>query len=347
VTWPGTLAVRGVVPAAALVAAIAFPLIATAPDVLTIAIWTLLYVIGAVAWNLFSGFTGYFSFGNAAFFGIGAYAFALLAEWWQLSGGYSAFFLLPLGGLIAAAIAVPLGLVAFRVRPMVFAVVTMAFFFIAQFVASNWGSLTHGSQGIQAPLPSWDVETFHRPFYYAALIVAVSAILSAWVIRRSHYGLTLLAIRDDEDRARGVGVRTGRRKLVALCIAAFFTGMAGGIYGFFIGFIYPQFAFNATYDITVVGCVLLGGVATLYGPVLGATIIVPLQQYFQLEFGVSGWSTFIYGAALLAILMYLPEGIVPTVARRLSELRRRRRSATCQQTGEQEGIPAGFAETRS
>jgi branched-chain amino acid transport system permease protein len=229
---------------------------------------------------------------------------------------------------------------------MIFAMVTMALFFIAEFVASNWTGLTHGSQGAQAPLPTWSADAFQQPFYYVALFVAVSAIAAAWAIRRSHFGLTLLAVRDDEDRARGIGLRTNRRKLVALCISAFFTGIAGGIYGFFIGFMYPGFAFSGTYDITIVGCVLLGGLGTLWGPILGASILVPLQQYSQLEFGVSGWSTFVYGGALLAVLLYLPDGIVPTLVRRVSSFRGQRRSRADAEPGEQGLAPGDLVETR-
>jgi branched-chain amino acid transport system permease protein len=294
--------------------ALIFPLIYLDPTIRTIAIFTLMYVAGATAWNL-CGFSGYFSFGHAAFHGVGAYAAVLLAERWAVPGGLSMFLLIPLAGLITAAIAIPVGVVALRARHMIFAMVTFALFFIAQQLAFNLDGLTRGARGLGSPITPWGPEFFHIPFYYAALLVALVSIGLAAVIHRSKFGLGLKAIRDDEDRALGLGVHTGRGKLVAFTLSGLITGMVGSIFAFFVTSVYPQFAFSGTYNITVVLCALLGGMATVYGPALGACIVVPAQQYASLRFGLSGWDDVVYGAMFLLIILFLPAGIVPTLSR--------------------------------
>jgi branched-chain amino acid transport system permease protein len=311
-------ATRRALPVLALAVTLIFPLVVSDATAMTIAIWTVLFIGGACAWNLFSGFTGYFTLGNSAFYGIGAYTAALLAEHWHVPGGYGEFLLLPLGGLAAAVVSVPVAWVALRVQPMIFAVVTIAVFFISQLLVVNLRSLTHGSQGVQAPFPPWGPSFFNIPFYYAGLAIAVAAVATSWAIRRSRYGLELIAIREDEDRLRGLGISTLWRKSLAFGISAFFVGMVGGVFAFFSVATYPQFAFDANFDLTVIACVLLGGMGTIYGPVIGVLLIVPLQQYVQIWLGVSGWSLVVYGAIFLAILLYLPEGIIPTLARRIA-----------------------------
>ena len=315
------VATRRALPALALAVAIAFPLVVSDATAMTIAVWTVLFIGGACAWNLFSGFTGYFTLGNSAFYGIGAYTAALLAEQWHVPGGYREFLLLPLGGLAAAVVSVPVAWVALRVQPMIFAVVTIAVFFISQLLVVNLRSLTHGSQGVQAPFPPWGPDFFNIPFYYAGLAIAVAALATSWAIRRSRYGLELVAIREDEDRLRGLGIPTLWRKSLAFGISAFFVGMVGGVFSLYSVATYPQFAFDPNFDLTVIACVLLGGMGTIYGPVLGVLLIVPLQQYVQIWLGVSGWSLVVYGAVFLAILLYLPEGIIPTLARRIGNRR--------------------------
>ena len=294
---------------------LAFPLIYLDPTVRTIAVFSLSYVAGATAWNL-CGFSGYFSFGHATFYGIGSYATVLLAEAWTIPGGYTMFLLIPLAGIITALMAVPLGAVALRARHMVFAIVTFALFFIAQQLAFNLDGLTRGARGVGSPITPWDADFFHIPFYYVALAVALASVACAFVIHRSKFGLGLRAIRDDEDRALGLGVNTWRTKMIAFTLSAFLSGMVGGISALFVTSVYPQFAFSGTYNITVVLCALLGGMATVFGPAVGALIIVPVQQYTAIRFGLSGWDNMIYGLLFLLIVLYLPSGIVPTLAAR-------------------------------
>lgn len=298
---------------AVLAGAIVFPQVFSNPAVLTIAIFTLLYGTATVAWNIFSGYTGYIALGHAAFFGIGSYAIAIMCLDWHIPGGNIPFLLVPVAGLISAIFSVPLGWISLRVRKHTFVVITIAIFFIMQPMAFNLRSITQGSIGISLPIPHWSNVSFHLPFYYYALAMLVIAQVVSWWIRNSKYGLGLLAIRDDEDRALGLGVKTGPAKLAAFVISAFFVGMVGALHAYFQGSIYPAFAFDPLFDIAIALMGFLGGMGTLSGPILGALILEPTQRYFTMQFSSNGYYLIIYGALFLAIILLLPEGIIPTM----------------------------------
>ncbi len=296
-----------------LVIAAIFPLVITNALYTQFAVDTMIYVGAVAAWNLFSGYTGYIALGHAVFFGTGAYTVGLLAtKQWKLPGG-DIFALLPLGGLVAALVAVPLGLIALRVRRHTFVVITIAFFFIFQLMAFNL-SFTGGNQGVSSPFFLWNASDYNNPFYYVGLIIAVLTITLSWLIRNSRFGLQLLAIRDDEDRARGLGVRTMRVKLIAYAISGGISGMIGGLWWFFIGQALPETAFNPLFDLTVALMAFLGGFGTLAGPVLGALILEPLQQWIGITFTNGYTSDIVLGVLFLAVILFLPRGIVPTSA---------------------------------
>lgn len=300
---------------AVLAVLLAFPLIFSDPAVTTIAIFTLLYAGATTAWNLFSGYTGYVSLGHAVFYGVGGYALALLCKDWNIQGGYVPFLLLPLVGLIASVFAIPLGWIALRSSRHVFVVITIAMFYIFQLLAYNLPGITNGSSGMFFPSPPWDAGFFNTPFYYVSLTVLLLAVGVSWWVRNSKYGLGLLAIRDDEDRALSLGVKTGAYKLVAYVISAFFVGMIGALVGYFIGSLYPPFAFTPVFDITVALMAFLGGVGTLAGPLVGALLLAPLQQYLTVQLEIVGLDLILFGVLLLAVILLLPEGIVPTLRR--------------------------------
>src|ERR1039457_787531 len=138
----------------------------------------------------------------------------------------------------------------------------------------------------------------------------------AWWVRHSKYGLALLAIRDDEDRALGLGVHVTSTKLSAYVLSALFVGVAGGLYVPFVGSVYPQFAFDPTFDLASTVMVFVGGIGTLAGPVVGVLLLEPLQQYLELQFGAQNLFLIIYAALFIVILRLLPGGIVPGIADR-------------------------------
>lgn len=307
---------------ALLAIAIAFPLVFSNPAVTTIAVFTLMFAAAATGWNVFSGYTGYIALGHAAYFGLGAYTIAILCKDWNIQGGYGPFFLVPVGGLVAAAFSVVLGWIALRVRRHTFIVITIAMFFILQLLAYNLEGLTNGSIGLSLPIPTdWGGDFFNVPFYYVTLAILLLAIAISLYVRHSKYGLGLLAIRDDEDRALGLGVKTEPSKLAAFVISAFIVGMVGATWAYFVESIYPPFAFDATFDVAIALMAFLGGLGTLAGPILGALILEPTQQYFTLQYGSSGYYLVIYGALFLVILLLLPRGVIPTLTDRWAKYR--------------------------
>ena len=297
--------------------AIAFPvLLSPNAEVNAIAVFTLIFALTVTGWNIFSGYTGYISLGHAAYFGIGAYTLALACQGWNIPGGYPPFLLLPLVGLVAGIFAIPLGWVALRVRRHVFIVVSIALLFIFQLLAYNLRGITNGSSGVFMPLTPWGSDVFDLPFYYVALGLVVLATGLSWWVRHSKYGLGLLAIRDDEDRALGLGVKTGAFKLGAYVVSAMIVAMAGGLYAYYVGIIYPEFVFNPALDVAIVMMAFLGGVGTLAGPLVGAILAEPLQYYLNLQFGGESVNLVLFGALLLIILLVLPQGIVPSLQKR-------------------------------
>lgn len=296
---------------AVLIAAVGlFPLVFTNPTVTSFGVITLIFAAVASAWNMFSGFSGYLSLGHAVFYGTGAYFVAVAAKDWNLTGA-DVFWLLPLAGTVAALLAVPLGLVALRVRRHTFVVITIAYFFIAQLSASNL-SVTGGSSGLLLPVPNWDSATFNNPFYYVAMLLAVAAVALSVLVRRSRFGLQLRAIRDDEDRAAGLGVRAMPVKLSALVMSAFITGMAGALWVYFIGQAFATTVFDPLFDLAIVLMAFFGGLGTVAGPVLGALILEPAQQYLTLVQTNGYESEILFGALFLVVILFLPRGVLPT-----------------------------------
>jgi branched-chain amino acid transport system permease protein len=290
--------------------------------ILNMLIFTLMYAGLASAWNLLGGYAGYPSLGHAAFFGVGAYAVAIIFED-SVGNGYLPFFFLPLIGVGAAMLSVPIGWIAMRTRADVFAIVTITLLFIAQTLAFNLRSVTGGAQGKGVAVPPFPVDTYGWPFYYAMLALFALAMGVSFYFRRSKVGLSLSAIRADEDKAHGVGVRVTGVKLIAFGVSVGITAMIGGVWAYYVGFIYPQFAVDPLLTIGMVLMTFLGGRATLWGPAIGAFILVPGQQYFAYRFGASQIYLLAYAAIFLIIMLLLPRGILPTITDRLRNQRRR------------------------
>ncbi|HEY0755156.1 MAG TPA: branched-chain amino acid ABC transporter permease [Ktedonobacteraceae bacterium] len=315
VKWVGLLVL--------LVVALIFPQIFSNGEITTIAFFTLLFAAMVTGWNILAGYSGYIALGHAVYFGLGAYAMALICEHWNLTAGYSLFLIVPVAGIIAALIAIPVGWVALRVRRHAFIIITVAMFFIGQLLAYNLYQFTKGSAGFDLPFPlDWGGNFFNIPFYYAVLILLLLAILISWAVRNSKYGLGLLAIRDDEDRAKGLGVKTEFSKLTAFVLSALIIGTAGALWAYFVGTIYPNSAFDPTFDLALALMSFLGGLGTLSGPVLGALLLVPLRQYLASSY--PDWYLIIYGALFLVVLLALPRGLVPTVRDRWQKYRAQR-----------------------
>jgi branched-chain amino acid transport system permease protein len=309
---------------AVLAAAAVFPLVFTNQAVINYGVYTLIFIAAASAWNIFSGYSGYISLGHAVFFGSGAYFTGIATRDWHFTGT-KVFALLPLAGLLGAILAVPFGLVALRVRRHTFVVITIAVFFIFQLMAYNLAT-TGGTSGLLAPIINYQASTYNNPFYYAAFFVAAGTIALSWLVRRSRFGLQLRAIRDDEDRARGLGVQAMQVKLGAFVMSAVPIAMIGGVWWYYNTIVDPSSGFDPLFDVAVALMAFLGGLGTVAGPVLGALIIEPAELYFQQQ--VSGGYIFLilYGALFLVVILLLPRGIIPTAAEQISKWLDRRRS---------------------
>lgn len=307
-----------------LAVAVVFPLVFTNPFVTTIGVETMIFIGAASAWNIFSGYSGYISLAHAVFFGCGAYTAAIASIHWQLNGN-AIFTTLPLASLVAAGIAVPIGLIALRVQRHTFLVVTIAIFFIFQLMAFNF-SFTGGTSGLDAPFLNWDPQTFNDPFYYIALVIAAGTVALSGLIRKSRFGLQLRAIRDDEGRTRSLGIQNMRIKLSALVISAFIVGMLGALWFYFIAQVQPASGFDPAFDLVIALMSFLGGLGTVAGPVLGALIIEPAQQYFTQQFPNDYLSQIALGAVFLAVIVLLPRGLIPTIGEVMNSWRGKRSS---------------------
>ncbi|SDH04307.1 ABC transporter permease subunit [Nonomuraea jiangxiensis] len=268
-----------------------------------------LLAVQATSWNIISGYAGYVSLGHSMFLGVGSYTVGILAVAW----GVNPLWVAPLGGVTATVIALLIGTVVLRTRGHAFVIITIAMLLAAQIIAVNFRSLTHGSDGITLELPFWHRDFQNIPFYYAFLLLLVLTVLfSAW-IRRTKFGTGLVAIREDEGKAATIGVDTTRFKVTAYAASAFFIGMAGGVYAYYLTFINPVGSFAILGSVTIVLAALAGGRGTLYGPVLGAFIVNLISEAATVYAGGVQSRVLLFGGALVLVVLFLPKGILPTV----------------------------------
>ncbi len=282
-------------------------------------ILSMVFAIGAVGLNIITGYAGYVSLGQGAFVGLGAYVVGICVN----DIGGSPWVWIPVAGVLSSAVAALLGVVAMRARGHSFVILTIAFLFLLQLLATNWDGLTNGTGGITLPIPTWSVDYQYWPFYYSLMGLLAASLLVSWWIRRNKFGMGLIAIREDEDKAATVGVSTPTYKILAFAASALFVGMAGGVYGYYIAFIDPLGMFNILLSVQIILSLLLGGRATLWGPVLGAFIIEWLNETSNNEFGGGNARLLIFGGLLALVVLFLPEGIIPTGNRWIERWRTR------------------------
>jgi ABC-type branched-subunit amino acid transport system ATPase component/ABC-type branched-subunit amino acid transport system permease subunit len=286
-------------------------------------ILSLVFAIGASGLNIITGFAGYVSLGQGAFIGLGGYTMGVLATRFD---DVSVWLWVPVGGLVTALVAVLLGLVAMRSRGPSFVIITVAFLFLVQVVAVNWVSLTNGTAGLSLPLPMWSFDYLNWPFYYALVLILGLQLLLTWWIRRTKFGMGLVAIREDEDKAATIGINLPVQKVLGFVASAVFVGMAGAVYGYYLTFIDPRGMFGILLSVQIVLSVLLGGKGTLWGPVVGAFLVEPLNEFANNELGGGNTRLLIFGGLLMLLVLFLPKGILPALAE-LLELRRTRGKA--------------------
>ncbi|MHB8741864.1 MAG: branched-chain amino acid ABC transporter permease [Sulfuricaulis sp.] len=254
----------------------------------------------AQAWNLFSGMTGYISFGHTAFFGVGAYAGALF-----LFQGYPWWLAVLKGGGIALLLSVPLGFLTLRLRGPYFAIAMLGLNEVGRIVATLWESVTRGGDGISlnpALLPSLSAK------YYTMLTLAIGATLLVAHVFRSRFGLELRAIREDEEAAEMVGVNTTVDKIVAFVLSAIIPGAVGAVYAMYISYINPSSVFSPALNIQMIVIVIFGGSGTVWGPILGAVIVMMSREVLWAQFPAA--HTALLGILLLVAVLFMPDGLL-------------------------------------
>jgi branched-chain amino acid transport system permease protein len=270
---------------------------------------TVLFWIGqATSWNVLSGYSGYFSFGQGAFVGLGAYATAVLSG----RHGVEFFVTLPVAGGLAVVLAVAVGALAFRLRSFrgeIFALLTLAVPFILAALA-RINSAIDGGQGIVVRVPAFPdwLGQFQDFLYLLNLAVATAAVALGFAIQHSRLGWALTSIRDDEDVAEGLGVGTFRYKMLAISASGLIGGVAGGIFALQIGFVTVESVFGLTIPLFVIVMSVLGGRTHWLGPVIGAAVVVTLQDRLSAA-GFEGWRLVILGAVLAVLVVVAPEGL--------------------------------------
>lgn len=277
---------------------------------LSIGIAALVMALLGQSWNIMSGYAGQFSFGHAAFFGLGAYTSSIL----YTDFGVSPWIGMWLGMLIAALVGMLIGFLSFRykLKGDFFALVTLAFAEILRVLFNNVKALK-GAAGILIPYRNaWTEFQFadDRIFYYVLLTMVALATLFIGVIRQRKFGLCLVAIKENQSAARSLGVPVLRYKLLAMASSAAIAAMAGTLYAQYYGFIDPSVVFVAAISVEAIVPCIIGGSGTLCGPLLGALIIVPLQEISNSVFeGVGGLNMIIYGLLIVLFILFCPNGI--------------------------------------
>jgi len=282
---------------------------------------SLVIAVGATGLNIITGFAGYPSLAQGAFLGLGAYAAAL----GSLRVGGSPFYWIPLAGVLAGFFAFLLGLLSLRTRGFSFAIITVSFLLLVRIIVQNWRHFTEGSSGLTLPIPNWDRAYMNWPFHFALVLLLGFSMLMAYRIRRTKFGVGLIAMREDEDKAASIGINTPTYKMLGFVCSAVFVGMAGAVYGYYITFVDPLGMFGLLLSVQIILSLLLGGKGTMWGPVLGAFIIEPLNEFANNSLGGGNSRLVIFGGVLVLVVLLLPQGIIPTVTRRVTTYRERRR----------------------
>ena len=286
--------------------------------IMSIGISMLVMALLGQSWNIMSGYAGQFSFGHAAFFGVGAYTSSIL----YVDFGVSPWIGMLAGVLAAVLVGVLIGFLSFRYRLKgdFFALVTLAFAEILRVLFNNSKALK-GAGGILIPYKNaWQEFQFadDRIFYFIILIMVVLATVYIAVMRRGKFGICLIAIKENQNAAMSLGVPALRYKLTAMAISAGIAALAGTFYAQYYGFIDPGVVFAASISVEAIVPCIIGGAGTLSGPLFGALIIIPLQEMSSNLFnGINGLNMIIYGLLIVFFIVLCPHGIYGSLIQKM------------------------------
>jgi branched-chain amino acid transport system permease protein len=308
-----------------LAALAALPLAARSVAVQNILILTLLFAALSQAWNILGGYCGQVSLGHALYFGLGAYVSTLLLTWW----GIAPWFGMAAGGLLAATLAMLVGWPCFRLRGHYYVIATIVIAEAGLLLVQSW-DWVGGTLGIYIPLgpgDSWTMlqfQTSKLPFFYLALGLVAVLWLITWAIDGGRWGHYWRAVKDDAEAAKSLGVRIFPTKLAAAALSGFFTGVGGAFYAQYVSYIDPESVMNFQLSLLMTLPAVLGGLGTLWGPLLGAAILIPMSELTRSHLGGSGQGIdlIVYGGLILAVSLLKPAGLVGWIAE-LAAARRR------------------------
>ncbi len=262
-----------------------------------------IYIILTLSLNLITGYAGQFSMGHAAFYGIGAYIGALA----MLKGGLSFWLAMVLSAVLTAVCGLFLGLPALRLQGDYLGIVTLGFGEIVRLIFVNWVEVTRGPMGLPGiPAPAIGSYVFSGkiPYYYLILLLAVLTLLAMRRIVNSRFGLGLITVREDEIAASAIGINTTKLKLIAFSAGAFFAGVTGAYFASYISFVSPD-SFMYIDSVTILSMVVLGGMASIPGSIIGAVILVIAPEIMRF---LADYRMILYGLMMVIMMIYKPEG---------------------------------------
>lgn len=276
--------------------------------VLQIATVIFMWVSLSSSWNILGGYTGYISLGHNVFYGVGGYVAGMLL----LELGWSPFVTAPLAGLVAMALGLVAGLITYRAHGTSFIISTVAMLLVVTLLMDNWSYLG-GSNGLSLPLPGFDVSWLKVPFYYAMLVAAIGAVILGHRVQHSKFGLALRAIASDEVKAEMAGINTRKYKVMAFAISAFFPGVVGALWGYSLSYLRPVIFLIIAVAARMVLMSIVGGRGTVAGPVIGAVLIIAIDEASVSLLGSSELNLAVTGLLLVVTLLFFPLGIVGTL----------------------------------
>jgi branched-chain amino acid transport system permease protein len=314
--------VRGVAPAIVFFAVAGLlPLVMRDAFFLDSLVLILLWGSAAAAWNVAGGYAGQISLGHSAFFGLGAYAAAVLGT----RGGVSPWIGLLVGAAIATATGLVIGYLSNRLRGPYFVLATIAFSQVLLLGASRWRGFTSGSEGIPVPFRPgfWTLGIADkRVWVWIILALGVLVYLVQVYLERSRRGFQLAAVREDEDAALSLGVPARRLKVAAIAASAALTAVTGALWAQYVGFVDPFYVFSVDVSVRFSLAAIIGGLGTALGPFLGALLVTTVETYLRAQFGGIGAGfvgiyLILYGIALILMVRFAPHGLVGWIGDRV------------------------------
>jgi len=279
--------------------------------VMQMATISLMWVALATSWNLIGGYAGYISLGNNVFFGIGGY----LAGSLLVYQGWSPFLTAFLAGAAGFLLGLLVGLITLRTRGPAFIIATIALLLMSALIFDNW-ELVGGANGLSLPLPQFPREWARVPFYLAMLVAAAGSVLLSWKVAHSKLGLGLRALAQDETKAEVLGINTRRYKIIAFALSGIFPAVAGAFWGYALTYLRPSIFFTIGIAAQMVLMTIIGGRGTVAGPVVGAVLLVALNEASVTQFGSSELNIVVTGSILIVVLLFFPLGIVGSLRHR-------------------------------